>query len=54
MADYGDLHNLYYTEFVMQGEAPKLTRIKLGHDGLSQTDFDEFGVGKPWYNKKLN
>lgn len=47
MSDFGDLHNLYFREFIMKGEAPKLTRIKLGHDGIDKD-------GNKWYNKSLN
>lgn len=33
MRDIGDLSKLYWTEFKIEGEAKKLTRLKLGHDG---------------------
>lgn len=61
MTDFGDLSKLYWTEFKIEGEAKKMTRLKLGHDGIthdyqSQADQD---AGQPkkditWYNKKLN
>lgn len=48
MQDVGDMSKMYWTEFYLEGSAPKLTRLKLGHDGMSTTD------GGRWYNKKLN
>ena len=48
MQDVGDMSKMYWTEFYLEGSAPKLTRLKLGHDALSTTD------GGKWYNKKLN
>jgi hypothetical protein len=47
MSDFGDLSKLYWTEFKLEGNADRLTRLKLGHDGL---DAD----GNNWFNKKLN
>lgn len=47
MSDFGDLSKMYWTEFKLEGEANRLTRLKLGHDGL---DVD----GGHWYNRKLN
>lgn len=47
LSDLGDMKDLYWTEFFLEGNAPKLTRLKLGHDGLDDD-------GNNWYNKKLN
>ena len=47
MADVGDMSKLYWTEFFIEGNASKLTKLKLGHDGLDKD-------GNKWYNKKLN
>ena len=47
MSDIGDMSNLYWREFYLEGKANKLTRLKLGHDGK---DKDE----NTWYNKQLN
>ena len=47
MSDFGDLSKMYWTEFKLEGEANRLTRLKLGHDGLDAN-------GNPWYNRKLN
>lgn len=47
MADVGDLSNLYWQEFYIDGEAPKLTRLKIGHDGLDKDN-------NRWYNNKMN
>jgi hypothetical protein len=47
MRDVGDMSKLYWTEFNVEGKAPKLTRLQLGYDGLDSN-------GKKWYNKKLN
>lgn len=61
MADFGDLSKLYWTEFKIEGEANKMTRLKLGHDGTtydykSQAIQDAGGdkTNITWYNKKLN
>ena len=57
MSDFGDLSKMYWTEFKLEGNADKLTRLKLGHDG-KVTDFaDDNATEKTelkWYNKKLN
>ena len=34
MLDIGDMSNLYWREFKIDGKASKLTRLKLGHDGV--------------------
>lgn len=52
MRDVGDMSKLYWTEFNIEGEAPKLIRLQLGYDGISSTDPD-IENGK-WYNKKIN
>lgn len=61
MTDFGDLSKLYWTEFKIEGEANKMTRLKLGHDGTthdykSQAIQDAGGqkTDISWYNKKLN
>lgn len=61
MTDFGDLSKLYWTEFKLEGNADKMTRLKLGHDGTTY-DYEsdakrDAGEGKkdiPWFNKKLN
>jgi hypothetical protein len=57
MSDFGDLSKMYWTEFKLEGNADKLTRLKLGHDG-KVTDFADDNVKEKtelkWYNKKLN
>ena len=52
MRDVGDMSKLYWTEFNIEGEAPKLIRLQLGYDGISSTD-PTVENGK-WYNKKIN
>lgn len=47
MSDFGDLSKMYWTEFKIEGSADRLTRLKLGHDGLDVNN-------KSWYNNKLN
>lgn len=47
MSDFGDLSKMYWTEFKIEGSADRLTRLKLGHDGLDANN-------KSWYNNKLN
>ncbi len=34
MADLGDMSNLYWQEFKIEGDATKLTALRLGYDGL--------------------
>lgn len=61
MSDFGDLSKMYWTEFKLEGNADKLTRLKLGHDGTTE-DYasdtaQENGESKTtirWYNNKLN
>ena len=68
MRDIGDLSKLYWTEFKIEGEAKKLTRLKLGHDGY-MTDAagnyvnrdgdiitkDQLSTeGVTWFNNKMN
>lgn len=61
MSDFGDLSKMYWTEFKLEGNADKLTRLKLGHDGTTE-DYasdtaQEKGEAKTtirWYNNKLN
>ena len=56
MSDVGALHNLYWREFVIDGDATKLTKLNLGYDALaSYTDKD--GIvhdNVRWFNQKLN
>jgi hypothetical protein len=47
MSDFGDLSKMYWTEFKLEGNADRLTRLKLGHDGLDAEN-------NRWYNNKLN
>ena len=47
MADLGEMHNLYWQEFELSGDARKLTTLKLGYDGK---DKDNNG----WYNRNMN
>lgn len=49
MADVGDMSKLYWREFYMEGAADKLTRLKLGHDGVGSDPNNT-----KWYNKQLN
>ena len=55
MADVGDMSNMYWQEFKIEGEAKHLTRLLLGYDGTIR-DYDENGnlTDLQWYNKKLN
>jgi hypothetical protein len=57
MSDLGDLSKMYWTEFKIEGEANRLTRLKLGHDGLSY-DFKNGSATEKtwnkWYNNKIN
>lgn len=55
MLDIGDMNNLYWREFKIDGKASKLTRLKLGHDALVE-DYNEAGekVMMPWKNGYLN
>lgn len=61
MSDFGDLSKMYWTEFKLEGDADKLTRLKLGHDGTTldyaSDTAQEEGKAKEnirWYNNKLN
>lgn len=57
MSDFGDLSKMYWTEFKLEGNADKLTRLKLGHDGTTVDYKDGNATEKTtigWYNKKLN
>ena len=68
MRDIGDLSKLYWTEFKIEGDAKKLTRLKLGHDGYMTNANGEYvnrdGVvidesqlstqGVTWFNNKMN
>ena len=57
MSDFGDLSKMYWTEFKLEGNADKLTRLKLGHDGTTLDYKDNNASEKTtinWYNKKLN
>ena len=59
MLDIGDMSNLYWREFRIDGSASKLTRLKLGHDGTSY-DYIIDETGKkvyselPWKNGFMN
>ena len=57
MSDFGDLSKMYWTEFKLEGNADKLTRLKLGHDGKVIDYANDDATEKTeikWYNKKLN
>lgn len=54
MADLGEMHNLYWQEFELSGDARKLTTLNLGYDGESTTDVDAQGRPQKWYNKNMN
>jgi hypothetical protein len=55
MSDVGQMHNLYWREFVIDGDASKLTRLNLGYDGIATyTDKDGKVQTTKWFNKKLN
>ena len=57
MSDFGDLSKMYWTEFKLEGNADKLTRLKLGHDGTVMDYANDNATEKTeikWYNKKLN
>jgi hypothetical protein len=38
MTDLGDMSRLYWQEFEITGDASKLTSLKLGYDGLMETN----------------
>jgi hypothetical protein len=57
MSDFGDLSKMYWTEFKLEGNADKLTRLKLGHDGTTVDYASDSATEKTtikWYNNKLN
>jgi hypothetical protein len=59
MLDIGDMSNLYWREFKIDGKASKLTRLKLGHDGIvNDYTIDENGdkqySNMKWKNGYLN
>ena len=47
MADLGEMHNLYWQEFELSGDARKLTTLKLGYDGKDEDN-------NSWYNRNMN
>ena len=47
MADLGEMHNLYWQEFELSGDARKLTTLNLGYDG-------EDANHNKWYNRNMN
>lgn len=49
MVELGNLYNLYWREFYLEGQANHLTQLLLGCDKPSSTD-----PGVNWYDKKLN
>ena len=55
MADVGDMSNLYWQEFKIEGEAKHLTRLLLGSDELVQ-DYNKMGQMDTlkWENKRVN
>lgn len=50
MSDVGDMSNLYWQEFKIEGNAKHLTRLLLGNDGI----MEENGETIRWHNDKLN
>ena len=55
MAQVGDMHNLYWREFYIDGDAPKLTKLNLGYDAkVSYVDDNGDTHEVTWYNNKLN
>lgn len=59
MRDLGDLSKMYWTEFKIEGDADKLTRLKLGHDAYmtdnnNQIVYDENGNPIRWRNDNMN
>ena len=57
MSSFGDLSKMYWTEFKLEGNADKLTILKLGHDGTVMDYANDSATEKTelkWYNKKLN
>ena len=59
MLDIGDMSNLYWREFRIDGKASKLTRLKLGHDGISNdyiydADGNKVYSEMTWKNGYLN
>jgi hypothetical protein len=60
MLDIGDMSNLYWREFRIDGKASKLTRLKLGHDGTSYDYIINEETGEkvyselPWKNGFMN
>ena len=47
MSDVGDMSNLYWQEFKIEGNAKHLTKLLLGYDGLDENN-------NRWHNDKLN
>lgn len=58
MLDIGDMSNLYWREFKIDGKASKLTRLKLGHDGIvndyTYVNGEKVYSNMPWKNGYLN
>lgn len=50
MLDIGDMSNLYWREFKIDGGASKLTRLKLGHDGVVNDYYYDASGNKVWNN----
>ena len=55
MSDVGNMSNMYWQEFKIEGDARHLTKLLLGYDGAI-TDFDNNGIEREftWKNDKLN
>lgn len=49
MKDLGDISNLYWQEFYLQGDTHTLTSLKLGYDGVGDDP-----ENSEWYNKNVN
>ena len=70
MADLGEMHNLYWQEFDLTGDATHLTTLKLGTDELMEIPENDITINNAtsalpiveqngkryyrWYNKKMN
>ena len=59
MRDLGDLSKMYWTEFKIEGDAKKLTRLKLGHDAYMTDNNnniikDENDQPIRWRNDNMN
>ena len=54
MSDVGDMSNMYWQEFKIEGEAKHLTRLLLGSDRVVTDDPGEGETQITWQNTKVN